>query len=70
MEWKRTGPITLRSDPYLIIKLIADPQYLALYGPALARTDIGRHSTADDAKACCEAHKAIADVSDQYGKGA
>lgn len=58
MDWKRTGSITLRSDPYLIIKLIADQQYLALYGPQLARTDLGRHSTAEDAKAACEAHSA------------
>lgn len=58
MEWKRTGPISLRCEPYLIIRLIADPPYLALYGPALARTDLGRHMSAEDAKACCEAHNA------------
>ena len=49
--------------------LILAPQYLVLYGPQTARIDLGRHSTAEDAKACCEAHKAIATVCDQYGKG-
>lgn len=68
MDWKRTGAITLRSDPYLIIKLIADPQYLALYGPALARTDLGRHSTAENAKACCEAHSAAIDEKNPANK--
>lgn len=58
MEWKRTGPITLRAGDYIIIRLIMDPQYLAMHGPQLARTDLGRHSTADEAKACCESHSA------------
>lgn len=58
MDWKRTGAITLRSGDYLIIRLIMDPQYLAMHGPQLARTDLGRHSTAEDAKAACEAHSA------------
>lgn len=56
MDWKRTGPITLKSGDYLIIRLIMDPQYLAMHGPQLARTDLGRHSTAENAKACCESH--------------
>jgi len=72
MDWHRTGPITLRSIPgdYLIMRMILAPQYLALYGPIAARIDLGRYHTAEDAKACCEAHKAIATVCDQYSKGA
>lgn len=69
MDWQRTGPITLRSGDYLIMRMMLAPQYLVLYGPQTARIDLGRHSTAEDAKACCEAHKAIATVCDQYGKG-
>lgn len=69
MDWHRTGPITLRSGDYLIMRMILAPQYLALYGPIAARIDLGRYATAEDAKACCEAHKAIATVCDQYGKG-
>ena len=57
LTWKRTGKITMRSEPYLVMKLIADPKYLALYGPQTARITIGRYLTADDAKAACEAHR-------------
>lgn len=69
MDWHRTGPITLKSGDYLIMRMILAPQYLVLYGPQTARIDLGRYPTAEDAKACCEAHKAIATVCDQYGKG-
>ena len=56
MDWQRTGPITLRSGDYLIMRMILAPQYLALYGPIAARIDLGRYATADDARAACEAH--------------
>ena len=51
MDWQRTGQITLRSGDYLIMRMILAPQYLVLYGPQTARIDLGRHSTAEDAKA-------------------
>lgn len=54
LTWRRTGKITLRSEPYLIIRY--PTHYLALYGPQTARETIGRYDTADDAKAACQAH--------------
>ena len=56
LTWKRTGKITLRAEPYLIMRLIADPQYLALYGPQTARITLGRYLTAPDAQKACQAH--------------
>lgn len=56
LQWKRTGPITLRSEPYLILRLIAEPRYLALYGPQTARITIGRYDIATDAQRACQSH--------------
>lgn len=56
LTWKRTGKITMRSEPYLIMRLIADPQYLALYGPQTARSTIGRYHTASEAQKACQGH--------------
>ena len=56
MEWKRTGKITMRSGDYLIMRLILNPQYMAMHGPQCARQTIGRYHTAEDAIAACEAH--------------
>jgi len=56
LTWKRTGPITLRSEPYLILRLIAEPRYLALYGPQTARITIGRYNTAAEAQQACQKH--------------
>ncbi len=53
-DWKRTGPITLRCEPYVVIKFSRD--YLALYGRPAERESLGEFATADEAKAACEAH--------------
>ena len=61
LTWRRTGKITLRSEPYLIIKYPANgdgPRYTALYGPQTARVTLGQGlASADAAKAVCEAHR-------------
>ncbi len=56
LTWKRTGKITLRAEPYLIMRLPAAPQYLALYGPQCARSTIGRYNTAAEAQQACQKH--------------
>jgi len=55
LEFKRDGKITIRCEPYLIIKFIT--HYLALYGKPAEREIIGKYQTADDARAACEAHR-------------
>jgi hypothetical protein len=55
LEFKRTGKITMRCEPYLIIKFIT--HYMALYGNPAEREIIGKYPTANDAKAACEAHR-------------
>lgn len=52
----------MRSEPisdggaYLIMRLIADPPYLALYGPQCARQTIGRYQTIGEAQKACQDH--------------
>jgi hypothetical protein len=70
LAWKRTGKITLRAEPYLIMRLISDPKYLALYGPQTARSTIGRYDTAPEAQKACQGHAdaiAAADAADATG---
>ena len=56
LEWKRTGKITMRCEPYLIIRFSTG--YTALHGPQCSREILGQGlETADAAKAICEAHK-------------
>lgn len=54
LTFKRTGKITMRAGPYLIIRY--PTHYLALHGPQTARITIGRYATADEAKKACQAH--------------
>lgn len=56
LAFKRTGRITLRAEPYLIMRLPGNPPYLALYGPQCARITIGRYDTAGEAQAACQGH--------------
>jgi len=63
INWRRTGKITLRAEPYLIMRFSTG--YHSLYGPQCARETLGIYPTADDAKACCEAHRLAADASAQ-----
>lgn len=56
LEWKRTGKITLRAEPYLIMRLPGNPPHLALYGPQCARITIGRYDIAAEAQAACQDH--------------
>lgn len=56
LQWKRTGKITLRAEPYLIMRLPGNPPYLALYGPQTARITIGRYDIATDAQKACQSH--------------
>lgn len=62
LTWKRTGRITLRSEPYLIMRLPGNPPYLALYGPQTARITIGRYDTAAEAQKACQDHANTADA--------
>ena len=56
IAFKRTGKITLRCEPYLIIRFSTG--YTALHGPQCAREILGQGlETADAAKAICEAHR-------------
>jgi hypothetical protein len=55
MVWTRTGKITMRCEPYLIMRFSTG--YHALHGAQCARTTLGVYPTADDAKAACEAHR-------------
>jgi hypothetical protein len=56
LDWNRTGKITLRCEPYLIIRF--QTGYTALHGPQCAREILGQGlETADAAKAICEAHR-------------
>lgn len=56
LAWIRTGKITLRADPYLVIKY-PGPRYTALHGPQCAREILGQGiETADAAKAVCAKH--------------
>lgn len=56
LTWKRTGSITMRAEPYLIMRLPGNPPYLALFGPQTARSTIGRYDTATDAQKACQEH--------------
>ena len=55
LEWVRTGLITLRCEPYLIISY--PTAYAALYGDPGARDEIGHYPTAAEAQKACEAHR-------------
>lgn len=56
LAWIRTGKITLRCEPYLIIRFSTG--YTALHGPQCEREILGQGlENADAAKAVCEAHK-------------
>ena len=55
LDWERTGEITLRSEPYLIIKY--SRKYQALYGDPAKREVLGDFSSADEAKSACEKHR-------------
>ena len=67
LQWKRTGLICLRSEPYLIERLIT--RYVALYGQPCARQTLGEYPYTPDtmvaareaAKAACEAHRLATD---------
>lgn len=56
LSWKRTGKITMRAEPYLIMRLPGNPPYLALYGPQCARITIGRYDTSAEAQTACQGH--------------
>jgi len=55
LYWKRTGKITMRSEPYLIIKY--SKKYQALYGDPGTREIVGDFESADEAKSACEKHR-------------
>mgnify|MGYP003480286730 FL=1 len=57
LVWQRTGLITLRCEPYLVIKY-PGPRYTALHGPQCSREILGQGlETADAAKALCAQHR-------------
>ncbi len=56
LPWKRTGKITLRAEPYLIMRFSTG--YHALYGDKCARVTLGIYETVEAAKTACEAHNA------------
>ena len=57
LDWHRTGLITLRAEPYLVIRY-PGPRYTALYGPQCSRVILGQGlETADAAKAICDQHR-------------
>lgn len=55
LSWKRTGKITMRSEPYLIIRY--PTHYAALHGPQTQRVTIGQYPDAEAAKTACEQHR-------------
>lgn len=55
LDWERTGEITLRSEPYLIIKY--SKKYQALYGEPGKRVIVGDFGSADEAKSACVKHR-------------
>lgn len=56
LDWHRTGKITLRCEPYLIIRFSTG--YTALHGPQCSREILGQGlETADAAKAICDQHR-------------
>ena len=56
LDWHRTGKITLRCEPYLIIRFSTG--YTALHGPQCAREILGQGlETAAAAKALCDQHR-------------
>ncbi len=56
LEWTRTGKITMRCEPYLIIRFSTG--YTALHGPQCSRELLGQGlETADAAKVICEDHR-------------
>lgn len=61
LDWKRTGKITLRCEPYLIIKYSG--HYEALYGPQCEREILGAYPVATEAQRACEAHAAMGEKS-------
>ena len=55
LDWHRTGKITLRCEPYLIIRFSTG--YTALHGPQCSREILGQGlESADAAKALCAIH--------------
>jgi hypothetical protein len=56
LDWHRTGKITLRCGPYLIIRFSTG--YTALHGPQCSREILGQGlETADAARALCALHR-------------
>jgi hypothetical protein len=55
LQWKRTGKITLRCEPYLIMRFSTG--YTALYGPQCERVTIGIYPTAAEAQNACAEHR-------------
>jgi hypothetical protein len=56
LKFVRTGKITMRAEPYLIMRFSTG--YHALHGPQCARVTIGIYDTVEAAKTACEAHNA------------
>ena len=52
----RTGKITMRCEPYLIIRYPRS-RYMALHGPQTERVTIGVYPDAEAAKTACEEHR-------------
>lgn len=55
LQWTRTGKITMRSEPWLIIRYPA--HYAALYGPPGDREVLGFYQSAKGAQRACEKHR-------------
>lgn len=55
LTWKRTGKITMRAEPYLIMRL--PTHYLAMYGQKTERITIGKYPDAETAKTACEEYR-------------
>lgn len=55
LQWKRTGKITLRSEPYLIIRWHSI--YEALHGLPGKRVSLGYYPTAAEAQQACMEHR-------------
>jgi hypothetical protein len=56
LEFKQTGKITYRCEPYLIIEYPRS-RYMALHGPQTDRLTIGIYHDYEMAQAACEAHR-------------
>jgi hypothetical protein len=55
LVWKRTGKITLRCEPYLIIRY--PTRYTALHGEIGKRDVLGHYPDAEGAKNACIEHQ-------------